>query len=233
MGTPVRLLVEDEIAGEIAFTLLHRSGLPLEDLTIAVSGRSFDQGPATPADQERLAALTDAEEQAPEAARARVLAALGARPAAVFVAVPNVALWLAADEDTARHLADFEARLKGLRGDENVLLTLASCVEIDRAAARFPSLREFLIGMADLLGTGDALRFEEGAGGSLPRDVVAGLVREIPEHEVAWRTASGTAFTSRELVAQIEAGTEIGRQYASDLLRVSRDFLRRRAKRSP
>jgi hypothetical protein len=33
------------------------------------------------------------------------------------------------------------------------------------------------------------------------------------------------------MLEQVQAGTELGRQYASDLLRVSRDLLQRKAKK--
>jgi len=46
-----------------------------------------------------------------------------------------------------------------------------------------------------------------------------------------WRTASGGTYTAADLRKEIEAGTPDGRQYASDLLRISRDFLRRKASR--
>lgn len=48
---------------------------------------------------------------------------------------------------------------------------------------------------------------------------------------VIWRTANGESFTADEVRKQIEEGTDIGQQYASDVLRVARDFLKRMANR--
>lgn len=63
-------------------------------------------------------------------------------------------------------------------------------------------------------------------------EAVARLIREVsPADAVLWRTVSGTEYTAHELLQHIEAGDELGRQYASDLLRISRDFLRRTANR--
>lgn len=41
-----------------------------------------------------------------------------------------------------------------------------------------------------------------------------------------WKTAQGESFTAKELRKEVEHGTEIGQQYASDVLRVARDFLK-------
>jgi hypothetical protein len=73
----------------------------------------------------------------------------------------------------------------------------------------------------------------DGMARSLSRDVLAGLIREVsPAETVIWRTSSGADYTADELERHIENGDEIGRQYASDLLRVSRDILRRTANRT-
>ena len=67
---------------------------------------------------------------------------------------------------------------------------------------------------------------------NISRDVFAGLMREImPADTVMWRTATGDSFTAKELCQHIEQGTEIGQQYSSDVLRVVRDFLKRKANR--
>jgi hypothetical protein len=69
-------------------------------------------------------------------------------------------------------------------------------------------------------------------GRNLSRDIVAGLVREVsPSDTVVWRTTNGDEYTADEIRRHIEEGTEIGREYASDLFRISRDFLRRQANR--
>lgn len=59
---------------------------------------------------------------------------------------------------------------------------------------------------------------------------VIALLRELPSHTIVWRT-TGKSFTAEELIKEIELGTETGLQYASDLLRIARDFLSRKAKK--
>lgn len=67
---------------------------------------------------------------------------------------------------------------------------------------------------------------------NIKREVFAGLVREVvPATTILWRTSEGYSFTAKQLLEEIENGSEIGRQYAADLLRVARDFLKRQALR--
>lgn len=69
-------------------------------------------------------------------------------------------------------------------------------------------------------------------GRTIGRDALATLLSEVmPAHEIIWTTASGDSYTAEELRRQIESGTAIGAEYASDLLRVARDLLKRKAQR--
>ena len=231
MESRVCLFVEGPSDRDVVFALLLRVGLPLERLEIRVmdGGWRLLEIEADPG--VTCVALVDTDGEAHDAVRDRVAAKAGPGLSRVFCAVPNIEAWLAPDEETARRLEQFGARLPSLPSKNAVLSVLASCLDVDRAASRMPSLREFLVGMSELLGGGLANRFAASAGRTLSREIIAGLVREVPAEEVVWRTMEGTSFTSRQLVAEIEAGTELGRQYAADLLRISRDFLKRKARR--
>lgn len=234
MESRVYLFVEGPSDEDVVFTLLLRAGLPLDRLQIVIMNGRERIPVITAAERITHVALVDTDGDDPEAVRQRIFAAAGAGLARVFCAVPSIEAWLAADEETARGLTRFESRLprRPPEGARSVLTVLASCIDVDRAAARVPSLREFLVGMSEVLGGDLAVRFEASAGRTMSREVIAGLVREVPPDEIVWRTMEGTTFTSRQLVAEIEAGTELGRQFAADLLRVSRDFLKRKARRA-
>jgi hypothetical protein len=105
-------------------------------------------------------------------------------------------------------------------------------MNVERASARSPSLRTFLIGLGDLLGVPMRVA-SESVGRSLSRNVLSSLLAEVlPSDTVVWRTTDGGVYTAGDLRHHMEQGDEIGQQYASDLLRVSRDFLRRAAGRS-
>jgi hypothetical protein len=169
----------------------------------------------------------------------------------VFCAVPTIEAWLFADD----HLAEEQCA-----GDEETLAILRRIpmpeeiptpkelartmfglpqhchwlrkLNVERAAARSPSLRTFLVGIGDMMGV-PVRSAAESVGRSLSRNVLSSLLAEVlPSDTVVWRTADGDAYTAGDLRHHIEQGDEIGQQYASDLLRVSRDFLRRAAVRS-
>lgn len=104
-------------------------------------------------------------------------------------------------------------------------------MDVQRASARSPSLRAFLLTMGRLLGV-SVQPVEDSVARSVSRNVIAGLLAEIvPSETIVWRTVSGDAYAAADLRNEIESGTAIGQQYAFDLLRISRDFLRRMANR--
>lgn len=92
-------------------------------------------------------------------------------------------------------------------------------------------MRYFLTGIERLLTTESKI-ISETIGRNISLDIFAGLIHEVvPANTVIWKTAQGKLFTAKELRKQIEDGTEIGQQYASDVLRVARDFLKTMAKK--
>lgn len=54
----------------------------------------------------------------------------------------------------------------------------------------------------------------------------------MPSDTIAWMTCS-RSYTAQEMKEEISKGSEAGKQYASDLLRCSRDFLKRKAAHAP
>jgi len=70
-------------------------------------------------------------------------------------------------------------------------------------------------------------------GRTISRDAIAGLIREMmPADAIAWQTSDGDTYTAEEISREVEEGTEIGHQYARDIMRVAIDFLRRQARRN-
>jgi len=175
---------------------------------------------------------------------------LGNPAAEVFCAVPEMEAWLFADDAAVRaNAANDEETTRIINRlplpeeipSPSVLARavfgppdrweFVRNIDIGRACARSPSLRSFIEGIGELLGTSRPA-VTEGIARSISRDVIAGLVSEIPSGVIVWRTASGDAYTAEELRQHIESGSEIGRRYATDLLRVCRDYLRRKAQRA-
>ena len=195
--------------------------------------------------------MIDLDETSIVDARQRASEQLGDPPAQVFCAVPTIEAWLFADDQAvreyARHADDISRVVERLPlpeqipdpkelafkvfGTSNRWAEILDNIDIGRACARSPSLRSFVEGMGELLAQPGTPLLERVAR-HMSRDVIAGLVREVsPAKAVIWRTADGDTHTAEEIERHIESGDEIGHQYASDLLRVARDFLRRTANR--
>jgi hypothetical protein len=72
----------------------------------------------------------------------------------------------------------------------------------------------------------------ESAERTISRDAIAGLVREMmPGDVVAWKTSNGHTYTADDISREVEQGSDVGHQYARDVLRVAIDFLQRQARR--
>ena len=68
---------------------------------------------------------------------------------------------------------------------------------------------------------------------NLNRDIIANLMAEVSQPDTpVFRAADGATYTAEQMIRHIREGSPIGQQYASDLLRVSRDMLARQAKRA-
>ena len=66
----------------------------------------------------------------------------------------------------------------------------------------------------------------------MAREIMASMLDELPPDERVQRFTNGEQYNARQMAAEIRAGTDVGRTYASDLLRISRDLLARRARRA-
>jgi hypothetical protein len=249
----VVLVVEGPTDQQIVLWLLEAAGYPVNRVQILtaqgkrrVAEIATRMSGAVPG---RVAVLVDLDEQNVPDARERAREQLGDPAAEVFCAVPTAEAWLFADDRAALAAASESEELRRILEhslpedlpDPKQLAhqylglpwkwSFLRQIDIGRAAARSPSLRVFLEGLGRLLDF-PAPHLLAGVAHNISRDIVSGLIREVsPAAEVIWRTSDGCTYTAAELQRHIEAGDEIGRQYASDLLRVARDFLRRAANR--
>jgi hypothetical protein len=248
------LLVEGRYDQMVVGWVLEAAGLPRDRVDVLVGNgkmgvrqalESLPEG-AT----ERVAVLIDLDERSVPDAQARAREQLADPPVRVFCAVPTIEAWLFADDRLAEEqcVGDEEALaiLRRIPMPEEIPTPkeLASTIfglpkhrqwlrgmSVERAAARSPSLRAFLVGIGEMLGVAVPAA-SDSVGRSLSRNVLSGLLAEVlPSDTVVWRTTDGDSYTAGDLRHHIEQGDEIGQQYASDLLRVSRDFLRRAAAR--
>ena len=116
-------------------------------------------------------------------------------------------------------------------GDFNKALEALKTFDISRACARCPSLHKFLETVSKALGV-TLPEIAEAHARTINRDVFSNLIDEVAEPDrVMFRAADGTVFTAAEMAREVREGSELGREYAADVLRVARDWLARRAER--
>lgn len=109
---------------------------------------------------------------------------------------------------------------------------LASSIDLERAAARSPSLGYFLECVQLAAGMAPKFVTSEVRAHKLDRSILRALISEVyPGSATLFRSAQGEAYTADQMLGEIEAGTEIGREYATAMLRVARDLLKRQAER--
>jgi hypothetical protein len=247
------LLVEAPFDGQILLALLRKAGYPTERLDWVVAGgreemkRMLAEASAPFLRDARCAAVVGGERaHVPDAVKA-ARQELGDPPVTVFSAVPAVEAWLLADADAVgkalKAAADegFIDTLFGARGGnaephsdgssvERALLVVDH-MDVALASTRSPSLHAFLRGMGELMDV-DTSFLDRAQARGLARETLSNLLAEVsPADTVIYRTMDGHQITAREMIQHMDSGTDLGRQFASDLLRISRDFLARKAQR--
>ena len=219
MANCVTLVVEGPTDLGIVQALLLLTRIPLDELlVVAAGGRErllLAKSLRRPGDQ--LVVLVDADGRDPAEVRGRLEQGLGAADLTVFVAVPNIDAWVLDDDALAVGVSKTREGVGRLTGDavggsDLDLVTFALLGDVEHAAARSPSLRHFLAGISKLLGA-PTDRFDRvGAGKSLSRDIIAGLLREVEASEVVWKPSNGEpSLTADQMLVHVETGTEQGR----------------------
>lgn len=164
-------------------------------------------------------------------------------------AIPSVEAWLFADSATLfRVLGERADGLVGrmplpeqipypkflrhaLLRDVGKTRELLSGVDIITAGSRSPSLKYFVQSARRLSGLPE-LEFEAPSAthGQLDRSVLRNLVSEVyPSSAPLFRSASGDVLSAEQMMQELLNGSEVGREYGSDILRVARDLLTRQA----
>jgi hypothetical protein len=160
-------------------------------------------------------------------------------------AVPNVESWILSDQKvfaSYSKIAEFEADEKfhhylsdsGFhfinQRDKARLMSKGSLRDYDvfRAAMLSPSLRWF-INITDIGTEGHYSGIEFHMNGVLLSNLV---LEYFPRDMPIYKTLDGSVYTGYQMSQEISAGSEIGRKYSSDLLRVCRDLLARQAQKT-
>lgn len=166
-------------------------------------------------------------------------------------AIPTVDAWLFADTgaffEVVGHKAEqFVGRMplpeqlpyptflkSTMLRDKRTFKRLLERIDLFVAGARSPSLKYF-IQTARRMSNLPALGFDEpsNAAGQVNREVLRNLISEVyPSEKTLYRSASGAIVTAEQMMQEITNGTDLGREYSSDILRVARDLLARQAQK--
>ncbi len=250
----ILVLVERPDQSAIIRWLIRAAALPESKVVVAAAASPMDfryQLKLLGTVGDRLIGVADMARGHVPSARARLRNELDLASGAIELApaIPCVEAWLLADDELVASTTNDDAtRLRAtasLPEEIDDPRSLAQEVfgppafwsglprpDIYRAADRSPSLRNLLNFLGQRLGVTSDLPARSAARG-LSRDAIAGLIRSLlSEDAIAWRTSDGSSYTAEALAREVEQGTEIGRQYAVDIVSMMINALSRNAKRS-
>jgi hypothetical protein len=252
----IRLYVEGGTDARVVEKLLKAADLPLDRVEIVPRRGKKDvleKAKKTTAqdDNQVLAILVDSDDTFVPDALEEIKQELGNKTVEVFFAIPEIEAWLFADDALTQKSARNESAKKVLQdlplpedipapkefanyilGGSRHFVESLDQMNISRAASRSPSLKYFLTRMGELLETKD-LVLHDAISQNFDLQLIGNLLKEtLYADTILYRTADGSQYTAKEMEHSISEGLPIGREYAADLLRVARDFLKRKANRA-
>lgn len=169
------------------------------------------------------------------------------RPFELFYAIPEIESWLFADDELILKCSSNSKYKKVIERlplpdeipypkelwmkifkntkDFSFLLNM----NISRATSRSLSLNDFLTRLSKILKL-EIPNLNESISKNLDRRIFINLLKEVlPSNKVIYKTIDGRTYTAKEMIDNIKSGTDVGKEYSSVLLRISRDFLIRKA----
>lgn len=166
-------------------------------------------------------------------------------------AIPVTEAWLFADEDALlrsipENLHDVVTRLPSpesipypkvlrnylLRG-ENSIDRIFALYNLERAAARSPSLGNFLRASQKRMNLVETFESATVMSRQIDREIIRTLISEVyPGSTTIFRSSSGEAFSANQMLQEISGSTPIGLEYSTAILRTARDLLQRQAQKS-
>ncbi|MDM8559699.1 DUF4276 family protein [Candidatus Parabeggiatoa sp. HSG14] len=179
---------------------------------------------------------------------------LGDPDAAVFCAVPTLEAWLFADIEAAKKNAYSEHGRKlleriplpeeipyptrlayavfGQKKYKEYALKVFENFDVQKATSRSPSLRTFLEGVGKLLDVQN-IPVADVYARSMNRDIFSNLLSEVSSPDtIVYRAMEGSGITAEEMLTHLREGSQVGQQYAVEILRTARDVLARKAQNS-
>lgn len=237
----VQLIVEGDFDKRIASSFLKAAGIPMERVEFLVANgarnikKMLKEFKGLP-----VAVLMDLDESSNYQSNIRLKEKYNLRGEnlSVFAAIPTIEAWLFADIEAARKKSANKKRSKELLDripmpDEipypkHLAVNLFNLnekfelveddIDIKIAMARSPSLRNFISGIANLLGHDLGFNWESDFVRSSGRDIFSKIVSEvIPSDKVIYKTLNGQVITAEEMSRHIQEGSDTGLRYSVEL----------------
>lgn len=167
-------------------------------------------------------------------------------------AIPTVAAWLFADSEALFNVLGKKAEpfigrmplpeqlpypnfLKhSLLREPHIVEHLLEKMDLLIAGARSPSLKYFIQTARTMSGLPE-IPFDQSSNpaSQISKEILRNLISEVyPSDKALFRSASGAVITAEQMMQEITDGSELGREYSSDILRVARDLLSRQAQKT-
>ncbi len=254
MEKNVILLVEGITDKEVVSYILMAAGFDMQKIQIIIcNGKSLIKKYLQAhknSDKSHIAILMDSDEIFVSSARKKAKEEFSEENITIFFAVEEIESWILADKDLLLKQAqteDAKNRIHNLPLPEEIMypsfvlnkligykenksdLSFLREINLSNACARNQSLKDFMVGMSKLLNH-TVPNIENAISLNMNLKIFSNLLKEVYEQQtVVYRTMDGYTYSAAEIVQQIENGTDLGRSYTADLLRMSRDFMIRKA----
>ena len=165
-------------------------------------------------------------------------------------AIPMAEAWLFADEsalieavpDLRKDIVDrlpapenipYPKALKhNLLRNRNVVPRIIGAMNLEKAAARSASLAYFLSTIQKRVGKTVTYDSVNAGSRQIDKEIIKSLINEIyPSKQKIFISSDGYSYTATDMLREVTVGSVVGREYATAILRVARDFLKRQAER--
>jgi len=166
----------------------------------------------------------------------------------VCAAVPSMASWLFSDIENAKKYSRNETALDVLRRistPEEIAYPkqlaynafkvqnyeeIFSSMDIESACLSSQSFAHFINRIIDISKIPKEYKYLTAYNRSLDLDIIANLLREYSrENSTVYRSLDGKRYSAEYMIQAVSRETDIGKEYASNLLRIARDFIARKA----
>lgn len=252
----ILLLVEGHTDKMVVENILIAAHFPLERVEIKTIGskqkvKNFLKK-HTFLPTQKVTILVDSDEIFTKNAQKKEQEMIEGFDAEIFFAVEEIESWILSDINLLQSMTDKEEiknRISHLPLPEEILYpkvilqhlihynekyfdyTILQRMNITAACARNQSLRDFLSGMARILNI-EFNDIENAISLNINLKIFSNILKEVfDKQQVMYKTLNSYQYTAEDMVKNIEEGSELGRTYVADLLRISRDLLKRQAQK--